>query len=108
MEKEICVVLTDYTKGDSLFSEKLRMAVGLTINDDLSIKALFLGNARHALEEIDESTEIKKHVETLSMMHAEIFVEEGGEYSIPPSIKYKNIPPSEVGKIIGKADIVIH
>ncbi|MEE8483909.1 MAG: hypothetical protein V3S46_04850, partial [Nitrospinota bacterium] len=88
MEKEICVLLTDYTKGDSLFSEKLRMAVGLTINDDLSVKALFLGNARRALEETDKAAagtaEIKKHIETLSMMHAEILVEEGGEYSVLP------------------------
>jgi len=112
MQKQIYVVLTDYPFGTNRLSEKLRMSVGFTLNDNNKINLVFLGKARYALQELDEKeipmNPVTKHVDMLSQLKASFFVEEGGSFSFKQDIDYRPLKRSELDALIGSADVVIH
>jgi len=112
MQKQIFVVLTDYPFGTNRLAEKLRMSVGFTLNDENTINLVFLGNARYALQELDENeigmNPITKHVEMLSMLKPTLFVEEGGNFNFKQDIDFKPLKRSELDALIDSADVVIH
>lgn len=112
MEKQIYVVFTEYPFGTNRMSEKLRMSVGFTLNDDNGVNLVFLGKARHALTGLDEKearmNQITKHLNMLAELKASFFVEEGGGFNLMPGINHKLIKGSEVDGLLDSADTVVH
>lgn len=112
MQKQIFVVLTDYPFGTNRLAEKLRMSVGLTLDDGNVLNLVFLGRARHALQELDEKeigmNPITKHVEMLSQLKASFYVEEGGNFSFKKDINFKSLKRPDVDALLDLADVVIH
>ena len=112
MQKQIFVVLTDYPFGTNRLAEKLRMSVGLTLDDGNVLNIVFLGRARHALQELDEKeigmNPITKHVEMLSQLKASFYVEEGGNFSFKKDINFKSLKRPDVDSLLDSADVVIH
>ena len=112
MSKSVFVVLSDYPLGTNRTSEKLRMALGLTLNDDNAVSLVFLGKARHALAELDEPAAgmqpVNKHVAMLARLKASFYVEAGGAFPMLKEIKPVFIQPSEVDMLLDKADVLIH
>lgn len=102
--KEICVVFAGPSLDTEKASEKLRMTVGLTLNDDNAVRVLFLGGSRKA----EPKGEIAKHVEMLAELKVPLFVEEGGGFSLLAEEKYKRIKRSQVEEFFDKADVVIN
>jgi len=112
MKKGVFVILNDYPLGTNRTSEKLRMALGLTLNDDNAVTLVFLGNARHALENLDEAAAnmqpVGKHVAMLARLKAAFYVEAGGAFAVRKEINPVYIQPSEVDQLLDKADVLIH
>ena len=112
MQKQIFVVFTDYPFGTNRLAEKLRMSVGFTLNDNNKINLVFLGNARHALRELDEKeigmNPVTKHIDMLSQLKASFFVEEGGGFGLKQNMDFKPLKRSELDALIDSADVVIH
>ena len=85
--KTITVVLCH--PPDFSTAEKLRMAVGMTLEDGNKISALFIGEGACAVNGIGlgknpANIEIDKSIETLGMMGASLFVHE-------PSLQKYNV-----------------
>tara|TARA_Y100000294_G_scaffold18333_1_gene15896 strand:+ start:209 stop:580 length:372 start_codon:yes stop_codon:yes gene_type:complete len=112
LSKNIFVFFADFPFGTNKTSEKLRLLVGLTLNDENVLNLVFLGNSRYALQVLDETkTELKpvyKHLEMLATLDAKFYVEDGVNFSIINNFKYESIQASEVNNLLDKADVVIH
>lgn len=112
MQKQIFIVLTEYPFAAERLSEKLRMSVGLTLNDDNAINLVFLGNSRYALQELDGNeigmNPVTKHVDMLPQLKAAFYVEEGGNFSFKSGIDFKPLKRLDVDKLLDSADVVIH
>lgn len=112
MSKNIFIIFSDYPFGTNKTSEKLRLAVGLTLNDENNLNLVFMGNSRYVLQELDETkTNIKpifKHIEMLAELDAKFYVEEDGNFSIINNIEYQSIRAYEFNELLDKADVVIH
>ncbi len=112
MQKQIFVVFADHPFGTNRLSEKLRMSVGFTLNDENTINLVFLGDARHVLRELDEKeigmNPVTKHVDMLSRLKASFFVEDGGDFDFKQNINFTPLKRSELDALIDSADVVIH
>ena len=112
MSKNIFAFFADCPFGSNKTSEKLRLLVGLTLNDENVLNLVFLGNSRYVLQVLDETkTDLKpvyKHLEMLATLDAKFYVEGGDNFSIIKNFKYENIQASEVNNLLDKADVVIH
>ena len=112
MPKSIFIIFSDYTFETNKASEKLRLAVGLTLNDENILNLVFLGNSCHVLQELDKSkANMKpafKHVKMLAELDAKFYVEDAGNFSISNNIKYQSIKPPEFIDLLDKANVVIH
>lgn len=112
MEKRIFLVFTDHPFGTNKTSEKLRMALGLFLNNDNKLHLLFLGNSRFALQELDEDKAhlkpITKHIEMLAELETAFYVESGGDFSFLNGFDFKSVLRSEVDRLLDTADMVIH
>tara|TARA_Y100000031_G_C7988638_1_gene278078 strand:+ start:231 stop:569 length:339 start_codon:yes stop_codon:yes gene_type:complete len=112
LSKNIYVVFSDYPFGTNKTSEKLRLAVGLTVNDENILNIVFLGNARYALQELHETTSnmkpVFKHIEMLADLNAKFYVETGNNFSILNKIECQSIKTYELNDLLDKADVVIH
>lgn len=112
--KKIAVLFTGSPLGTNLTGEKLRMSLGLTLNDENEVHLIFMGNARHALERLDEAAAhmqpVNKHVAMLARLGARFHVEAGGGFGYIPeaAAKMKSIQPSDAGALINEADAFIH
>lgn len=112
--KKIAVLFTGSPLGSNLTGEKLRMGLGLTLNDGNEVNLLFMGNARRALEKLDEAAAhmqpVNKHVAMLARLGARFHVEAGGDFSYLPEVaaKMKIIQQPEAGSLINDADAFIH
>ncbi|MDH5477439.1 MAG: hypothetical protein OEY50_03830 [Nitrospinota bacterium] len=75
-EKRIALVVN--RPPDFYTAEKLRMAVGLTLEDDNRIRVLFIDNGVYSVNGIEmgknpSNIEINKSLETLGLLGAELF-----------------------------------
>ncbi len=111
MVKKVALLFSDYPFGTSRFSERLRMALGLSLNDDNSLSLIFLKNSRHALGRIDESAigtgAIQKNVDMLIEMGASLFVENGDGFDYLDSYQKKMNKFDSLEPLIADADVVI-
>lgn len=112
MQKQIYILFTDYPFGTNRLAEKLRMSVGLTLDDGNVLNLVFLGRARHALRELDEKeismNPITKHVDMLSQLKASFYVEEGSDFSFIKNLDLKPLKRLDVDALLDRADVVIH
>ncbi len=112
--KKIAVLFTGSPLGTNLTGEKLRMSLGLTLNDENEVHLLFTGNGRRALEKLDEAAAhmqpVSKHVTMLARLGATFHVEAGGGFGYLPEVaaKMKIIQPADAGALINEADAFIH
>ena len=110
MKKEVFVVFDEYPFGTNHLSEKLRMSLGLTINDNISLNLLFLEKGKQALNLKDSSSmtkDILKNINMLNEMGAKFYIESG---DTPP---LENIAPETFSrdgleKVFDNADIIIN
>ncbi len=112
--KKVAVLFTEFPLGTNSTGEKLRMSLGLTLNDDNEVHLLFMGKGRHALEALDESAAhmqpVNKHVSMLARLGARIYVETGGGFGYLPdaAAKLKVIQAADARALINEADAFIH
>jgi len=111
MAKQVTMILSEYPFGTNRFAEKLRMGLGLTLNDDNSLNLVFLNNARHALKELDEAAigmnPITRTVKILTDMGASIFAESGGGVDYLDGLEIDEINPDCLEPLLERSDIVI-
>lgn len=112
MAKSIFIIFTDYTFGTNKASEKLRLAVGLTLNDENNLNLVFLGNSCRVLQELDKSKAnmkpVVKHIKMLAELDAKFYVEDAANFSITNNIKYQSIKVLDFVDLLDRANIVIH
>ncbi|MBI5638709.1 MAG: DsrE family protein [Nitrospinae bacterium] len=112
--KKIAVLFTGLPLGTNHAGEKLRMSLGLMLNDGNEVHLLFMGNGRRALEKLDEAAAhmhpVNKHVAMLARLGARFHVEDGGGFGYLPEVaaKMKIIQAPEAGALINDADAFIH
>ncbi len=110
--KNIVVLFTGAPLGDNRLGEKLRMSLGLTLNDDNALKLVFMGKARHALEKLDEKAAhmqpVNKHVSMLARLGAKFYVESGGGFNYLPEVKAETVGGADAAALIRQADALIH
>lgn len=111
MGKEVFILFSEYPFGTDRFSEKLRMAVGLTLIDENSLNLVFLKNSRNALGELDETAidmnPISKHIKMLSELGAKFFVEKGEDCNYLDGLKPDSFETNGLEPLIEMADLVI-
>lgn len=112
MTKNIYIIFSDYPFGTNKTSEKLRLIVGLALNDENVLNLVFMGNSRYALQKLDETKKntkpVFKHIDMLMQVGAKFYVEKGGCFSIIPDIKAQKIQTHELNDLIDEADLIIH
>ncbi len=112
--KKIAVLFTEFPLGTNNTAEKLRMSLGLTLNDENEVHLLFMGNGRRALEKLEESAAhmqpVNKHVSMLARLGARMHVETGDGFGYLPDVaaKMKVIQAADAGALISEADAFIH
>jgi sulfur relay (sulfurtransferase) DsrF/TusC family protein len=111
MAKEVTIILSEYPFGTNRFAEKLRMGLGLTLNDDNSLNLVLVKNGRHALKGLDETAigmnPITRTVKILADMGASIFAESGGGFDYLDSLDIDEINPDCLEPLLERSDIVI-
>lgn len=107
MKKNVFVVFTENASGNEKEEEKLRMALGMTLNDDNAVNLIFLGDARSALKG-DGGQTATKHLSMLSRLKASFYVESDGDLEFLADIKPEEIDKSKVDSLLDRADIVVH
>jgi hypothetical protein len=112
MSKRVCVIFNEFPLGTNKTSEKLRMALGLTLNDDNEVSLVFLGNSRRALVELDEKEAnmlpVGKHLLMIVKMKGKIFAEEGGSWSVMDGLNPTTIGRAELNAMMDKANVLLH
>ena len=112
MSKNVFIVFSDYPFGTNKVSEKLRLAVGLTLNDDNILSLIFLGHSIYALQELNETKAnmkpISKHIEMLAELDIQFYVVDGDNFSISNNLKYQSIHANEFNDFLDSADVIIH
>jgi hypothetical protein len=112
MNKKVCVIFSDYPMGTNKTSEKLRMTLGLTLNDDNEVSLVFLGNSRRALGDLDEKEAnmqpVGKHLLMISRMKGKIFVEDGDVWPVSDGLKPTAISRAELKGMLDNANVLLH
>jgi hypothetical protein len=112
MKKKVCVIFTGYPMGTNRTSEKLRMSLGLTLNDDNDISLVFLGDSRHSLSPVDESAAnmapITRHLQMISKMKGKLFIENGGDWPLASGLTPSLIGKPELTDMVKNADVLLH
>ncbi|MBI5178373.1 MAG: DsrE family protein [Nitrospinae bacterium] len=112
MRKNVFVVFDGFPLGTNRTAEKLRMALGLVLNDHNAVNLLFIGNGRQVLGPLDEAAvklnPLTKHLTMLSKMKAAFHVEAGS--AVPGAEAYapNTVPADGIKALLDTADAVIH
>lgn len=111
MKKNIFVVFSGYPLAGNRFAEKLRMALGLTLNDDNAVNLLFLGGARRALGTLNESAAgmlpVAKHTAMMTRLGVKFHAEEG-DAAYAPGLKINPVRLADAAGLLNNADVIIH
>lgn len=111
MNKKVFVVFSGNPLGSNRFSEKMRMALGLTLVDENQVNCLFLGGARNALGPLKEAAigmqPVSKHAAMMARLGVKFFSEEG-QNPLLPGINAATLRPGEAAGLLSGADVIIH
>ena len=111
MSREVYIHLSEPPLATERLSEQLRMALGLVINDNLSLTLLFSGEARHALEGLDEAavgmSPMGRSLSMLKAMKARLLAETGGSFNYDEALSPETFEPGELDSFMDNADIWI-
>lgn len=112
MKKRVGVLFTEPPLGTNKTSEKLRMALGLTLNDDNEVSLVFLGDSRAALAELDEKganmLPITRHILMISKMKGRLYMESGGSWPVMSGLSPARVGRADVAGILNNANVLLH
>jgi len=113
LDKEIVLLFAEAPFGSNHFSEKLRMALGLSLLDENRLTLIFMDASSYALGKLDEASAglnpISKNINMLLQLGASLFAESDDSFSYSDEItgKVKSINAGDVEPLLEKADVVI-
>ncbi len=112
MKKKIMVTIKEPPGG--AMSEKLRMSVGLTLDDNNEVSVLLIDDGVYTGLGMDEekvgSKKIDKHLEMLEMMNVKVFAHEGsvkGRDVFLSKFGVEKVDDDEVARLLFESDVTI-
>lgn len=110
-EKKITVIVSE--SPSPLVAERLRMSVGLTLEDDNKVGLLFTDSGVHTLGGVDQSSagfDLDRHLEMFTLMELPVYVHTPSAKARGVTVTRKGITPvddNEVAALLRESDLLL-